>query len=55
MLILWHVNPLLGNDCERNSYTTEACLHGNNWKQQERNGVFCVIRTKMLYAGQLEQ
>jgi hypothetical protein len=39
--ILWHVDPLLGND-QRSSYTTavaelrlhkQACYHANNWIQ----------------------
>jgi hypothetical protein len=55
--LLWHVDPLLGNDRERNSYTTvvtelwlrkQACLHSNNWKQQQRNDIFCAVLAEML-------
>jgi hypothetical protein len=57
--ILWHVDPLLGNDYEISKYTTavtnqqlckQACFHGNNWIQQQRNGVFCAIRAEVLQA-----
>jgi hypothetical protein len=42
-LILWHVDPLLGNDGETNKYKTafteqwlrkQACFHGYNWMQE---------------------
>jgi hypothetical protein len=54
---MWHVDPLLGNDCEISSYKTagtkywirkQACSHGNNWTQQQRNGVFCALCAEML-------
>jgi hypothetical protein len=63
-IVLWHVDPFLGNDLERSSYTTavteqrlrkQACLQGNDWKQQQRNGVFCAVLAEMLWAGQLEE
>jgi hypothetical protein len=52
-----HVDPLLANDSEISSYTTavteyrlrkEACLHGNNLKQQHRKGVFFAVSAEML-------
>jgi hypothetical protein len=55
--ILWHVDPLLGNDREVCIYATavtelrfrkQACLHGSSWKQQQRNGVFCAVCAEML-------
>jgi hypothetical protein len=57
MKILWHVYPLLGNDLKTSKYTTavteqrlrkQAHLHGNNWKQQQRNSVLYAIRAEML-------
>jgi hypothetical protein len=57
MIILWHIDPLLGNDRERSRYIIavteqrfwkQACLHGTNSKQKQRNGVFCVVRAEML-------
>jgi hypothetical protein len=53
----WHVDPLLGNYVVRSSYTAavteqrlrkEARLRNKNWKQQQRNGVFCAVRAGML-------
>jgi hypothetical protein len=54
---MWHVDPLLGNDREINKYTTavteqrlrkQACLHGNKYKQQQRNGIFCAVLAETL-------
>jgi hypothetical protein len=43
--ILWHVDPLLGND-RKNNYITAR-------KPQQSSGVFCEDRVEMLEAGQL--
>jgi hypothetical protein len=47
--ILWHVDPLQGNDCEMDNGRYYATSH----KQQQKNGVFCAFRADMLLAGQL--
>lgn len=50
---LWQVDHLLGNDRERSSHTTAVTEHSNNWKQQQKNCVFCAVRIEMLQAGQM--
>jgi hypothetical protein len=49
MKIMWHVDPLLDSDRdrERTSYKT-AVTTSNSWKQQQRNGVLYAVRAKML-------
>jgi hypothetical protein len=55
------VDPLLGNNCEISKYTTVVLSNGFSNKhvptetneQQQRNGVFCAVRTEMLQTGQL--
>jgi hypothetical protein len=48
--ILWHIDPLLGNDLEISSYTTvdakqwfrkQAYFHGNNWTATEERCFLC--------------
>jgi hypothetical protein len=38
---------LLGKDSEASKYTTAiteyTCLRGNNWKQQQKNGIFYAV------------
>jgi hypothetical protein len=41
VLILWHADPLTGNDREVCNYTTAVT-------RQNRNAVFCAIRAEML-------
>jgi hypothetical protein len=40
LIILWHVDPLLGNDHEISNYTQLLPLA---LKQQQRKGVFCTV------------
>jgi hypothetical protein len=45
-LILWLVDPLLGNDLEISNYTTAVIMQRR--KRQQRIGVFCAVRAKVL-------
>jgi hypothetical protein len=53
---------LLGSNLERSSYTTvvteqqlhkQACLHGNSWKQQQRNSVSCEVHADDSWSNEL--
>jgi hypothetical protein len=49
---MWHVEPLLGNDCEIRNYIIDIVSNGSAEKYismaiialQKRNGVFCAVR-----------
>jgi hypothetical protein len=49
--------PVARQRPRKNSYTAavaekwlpkQVCLHGDNWKQQRRRGVFCEVRTEIV-------
>jgi hypothetical protein len=46
VMILWHVNTLIGNDCEIISYTTGVIKQ--RIVNSKRNGVFCAVSAEML-------
>jgi hypothetical protein len=56
--ILWHVDPLLGNDHEtnkkqpllRNGFASKHVCTATNGNSK-RNGDFCAVRAEILYAG----
>jgi hypothetical protein len=47
LYVLWHVDSLIDNDRETNNKTTTATMQRPR-KQQQRNGVFCLIHVDML-------
>jgi hypothetical protein len=55
--MLCDAGALMGNGRDISKYTTavtqwrirkQICMHGNNWKQQQKIGVFCAVRAEML-------
>jgi hypothetical protein len=55
-LVLWHVDPLLGNDREISNGTTAISMYGHRKQARlhcNRNGVFCSVRVEVLQAGQV--
>jgi hypothetical protein len=61
LFVLWHVDPLLGNDHGVRGYTTavvkqrlrkQACFHGNICTAIMEQS-FCAVHAEMLYIEQL--